>query len=112
MPLLIGSFILLIAGIILKLFPPKKINSLYGWRSNYAQKNQEIWDEAQRYGAKQLMYGGVFGIIVGYIIPYIFEKHSTDIAGIGFLVLVGVVFFRGEHYLRKKFDKEGNRIED
>ena len=41
--------------IILKLFSPKKINNIYGWRSNFAQKNQETWDEAQRYGAKQLI---------------------------------------------------------
>ncbi len=112
MPLLVGGIILLIAGIILKLFSPKKINSFYGWRSNYAQKNQETWDEAQRYGAKQLMYGGIIATIVGYILPKIFEEISRHFYGISFIVIVVLVIYRGEHHLRKKFNEEGNRKEN
>lgn len=111
MPLLVGGIILLIAGIILKLFPPTKINNFYGWRSNYAQKNKKTWNEAQKYGAKQLISGGIIAIIAGSILVKIFTELSKHFYGLVFLIIVVLVIYRVEHHLRKIFDEKGNRKE-
>lgn len=112
MPLLAGGIILLIAGIILKLFPPTKINNFYGWRSNYAQKNKETWDEAQRYGAKQLIAGGFIAIIAGSISVKIFAELSNHFHGLVFLIIVVLVIYRVENHLRERFDEKGNQKEN
>ncbi|MCE2786834.1 MAG: SdpI family protein [Bacteroidota bacterium] len=40
---MIISFILLLAGIILKYVPPKQINAFYGYRTGMSMKNADTW---------------------------------------------------------------------
>lgn len=64
---LVISVMVIVIGIIFRVFPPKKINGLYGYRTVTSMKNQEIWDYAQKLGALNLMYAGiligVFGLL-------------------------------------------------
>ena len=57
----------LIIGAIQYRFPPKKINNWYGYRTSTSQKNQETWDEANRYSAKYMIKIGVIVIVIGFI---------------------------------------------
>lgn len=55
----IGCFLAaapLIGGLILKIFPPKKINALYGYRTRRAASSQAAWDYAQRLCANVLLW--------------------------------------------------------
>jgi len=38
----------LIAGLLLKLAPPKEINDLYGFKTKATSRNQETWDYGHR----------------------------------------------------------------
>ncbi|MFF2912422.1 SdpI family protein [Paenibacillus sp. NPDC057934] len=50
------------ARLTVKKKPPKKINSLYGYRTKRSMKNQLLWDEANRYSAELMIrYGLVYG---------------------------------------------------
>ena len=74
-PQLIGVVFLLV-GYIQKRFPPKKINNLYGYRLPSAMKNQQTWDEANRYSAIQMIKGGAVLIIAGLLIAVIMVNIS------------------------------------
>lgn len=73
-PEVIG-LILIIMGFIQKTWPPKHINSLYGYRMPSSKQNQETWDEANRYSARYMIKVGasifVLGIIATILITFI-----------------------------------------
>lgn len=63
-PLALVGVIFILVGIIMLLFPPKKINFLYGYRTNLSMKTQENWDYSQKYSAKLIMVLGGFLILL------------------------------------------------
>ncbi|WP_460692574.1 SdpI family protein [Mucilaginibacter puniceus] len=71
-PQLIGVIILL-AGWIMVKYPPKKINYLYGYRTELSMKNQQTWDEANRFSARLMVKIGGVLIALGLIISLIFS---------------------------------------
>lgn len=56
----LGGIIFMAAGIFMYAFPPKKINSLYGYRTKSSMKSQDRWDFAQKYSAIRLVFAGLF----------------------------------------------------
>ncbi len=61
------------AGLFMLRFPPKKINFLYGYRTNASMRNQERWDFAQKYAAKEMMITGLVlaaSGVLGFIIDF------------------------------------------
>jgi uncharacterized membrane protein len=73
-PQLVG-LILLIIGLIMSRFPPKKINAYYGYRMPSAMKNQETWDEANSYSATYMVKAGLVTIAIGVMILVIQAMH-------------------------------------
>lgn len=65
-PQLIGAIFLLV-GYIQKKYPPKKINSLYGYRMPSSMKSQERWDEANRFSAIYIIKVGTILIVAGFL---------------------------------------------
>lgn len=65
-PEVIG-LIFIIVGFIQKTWPPKHINSLYGYRMPSSKQNQETWDEANRYSARCMIKVGAFIFVLGII---------------------------------------------
>ena len=101
----LSGFICLLAGIIMAKFPPKKINSFYGYRTNSSMKNQQRWDFAQKFSSIEmiklsilLMLSGVIGLII-----------KTDgligmIIGLALLIMMVIIlFFRVESAIKNEF---------
>src|SRR5690606_20975452 len=89
--LLLSGFIFIIAGGIMYFFPPKKINSLYGYRTARSMKNQKNWAFAQKYSAKALSVLGMVFILSSFIrmlLPFDNDQHA--LFGM-FLLIIGVV---------------------
>ena len=42
---------MLLLGWLLKKFPPKKINHLYGYRTQWSMKNEATWEAANTYSS-------------------------------------------------------------
>ncbi|ESU24162.1 hypothetical protein FEDK69T_05970 [Flavobacterium enshiense DK69] len=104
MPLLCG-IIFMIAGLVMYLFPPKKINSLYGYRTSSSMKSQQTWDFAQRFSAiKLLQIGAVLGLLT-FLQPFFgFEKESQTIIGIALtLAAVLSLLMLTERAIKNKF---------
>ncbi|MBE9586567.1 SdpI family protein [Mucilaginibacter sp. JRF] len=65
-PQLIGV-IFIIVGYIQQRFPPRKINPLYGYRMPSSMKNQQTWDEGNRYAARYMVRSGFVLTMLGVI---------------------------------------------
>ncbi|SHH60153.1 SdpI/YhfL protein family protein [Caloranaerobacter azorensis DSM 13643] len=101
---------MVIVGIILKIFPPKKINFISGYRTYLSMKNKETWEEGNRYSAKMLIVLGVISIIISFVIyKTVNPKISAIISTIVSLVLIILAIPLTELHLKKLFDKDGNR---
>ena len=61
------GLIFIILGIIFLLFPPKKINNYYGYRTTQSMQSQQKWDFAQIYSSKLMIWNGVVLIIFGML---------------------------------------------
>ncbi|RYU89560.1 SdpI family protein [Mucilaginibacter terrigena] len=68
-PHLIG-LIFILAGLIQKRYPPKKINSLYGYRTTRSMKNQQNWDEGNSYSTRLMIKCGLILFVAGIIITF------------------------------------------
>ena len=108
---MITSFILLLAGILLKYVPPKKINALYGYRTGKSMKNDETWKFANAYAAMWLIRINAFLFMVSIFL----YSWPMDIKNIeSYLVIpavagLAVVIYRTEKYLSILFDDKGMR---
>ena len=60
----ICPLIFLVVGVVFWMYPPKKINEFYGYRTTRSRKSQEAWDFAQKYSAKMMTVLGLVALIV------------------------------------------------
>lgn len=77
-PHLIG-LVFLIVGSIMRMYPPKYINGMYGYRTNSSMKNQETWDEANRFSARYTQRCGIVLVIIGIISVMILNNVSVPV---------------------------------
>lgn len=86
----------LMAGLFLKLCPPKKINLWYGIKTKVTSQNQQAWDYGHRVCAITLLIYSVLSILA-YIIILVLAKDFFNkyfylriVIGLAF-ALVGVI---------------------
>ena len=103
------GIIVIISGLMFKLFLPRRIDILYGYRTKLAVKNQDTWDVAQKYAANSL-------IILGFIHVALAFKLNELIADVSIsyqfnLCLIGLVVMLiwDEIHLRRVFNRDGSR---
>jgi len=100
------SCIFIMMGLITLKFPPKKINHLYGYRTKSSMKNQERWDFAQSYSAKEMIkWGGLYGLtaLIGFLPLFKGVILSTIVALSTLILLVVILFNRTEKAIAQKF---------
>lgn len=108
--LLTGS-VFIMAGALLRFFPPKKVNSLYGYRTTTSMRNAETWQLANRFAGRLMMQTGLLLAAVGALTFVLPVSPVTGLAaGIGMVVLtVFLQFHFTEKHLKKHFDEHGNK---
>lgn len=108
---MILTLVLLLIGLIWKYYPPKKINSLYGYRTAMSMKNEDTWRFANNYAAMWMVRVYAFLFMVA-IFLFSWPLPFKQIEGIMLApVLLGLVLIivRTESYLNTLFDKDGRR---
>lgn len=96
--------------------PPKKINSIYGYRTPRSTKNIETWKFAHHYSGKLWFQWGVILLPLSILPMFFLLGKSTDEIGtwgsiiclLQIIPLVGVIF-PTEAALKKTFDENGNK---
>jgi len=108
-PLLSGA-IFILAGLVMFVFPPKRINGLYGYRTSSSMKSQERWDFAQKHSPIEMMkFGGILMItsFLGLIIEP--NGNTPTIIGLGLMIaMIVVLVVRVEKTIKKRFPKESH----
>ncbi|HHW58524.1 MAG TPA: hypothetical protein GXX15_12985 [Clostridia bacterium] len=101
----------LLIGVVLKYFPPKKINYFYGYRTEFATKNEDVFKEANRYSADLFILFSILLFVIN-VIMFIFNVSSA-IMGISFGIYIIPLFisiiYLTEKHLHKIFDENGVR---
>jgi uncharacterized membrane protein len=87
----------------MKLWPPKKINHFYGYRTPRSTQNQLAWDEANAYSADLLMWAGISTLLIQLISYFVVGGHISILIPIGYyLVFVITSIFLTERRLKQK----------
>ena len=98
----------MLAGFIMLKFPPKKINSLYGYRTSSSMKNQERWDFSQKYSAMEMIKLAAI-LALSSIIGLIYNPDGKlgMFLGLGLMILMVVILLlRVEKEIKNKFGNE------
>lgn len=103
-PLITGP-IFMLAGLVMRAYPPKSINGLYGYRTPSSMQNQERWDFAQKYAAIEMIKMG--GLLLLTSILGLLPNVSNDFSlylGLGLmLVFIIILFVRVERAINQNF---------
>lgn len=104
--LLIGSFFVIL-GILGKIWPPKKINMWYGYRSSTSMQDQYSWDLGQQLAAKYMVLIGL-GMTAISFLPCVFQISSADKDRMSSVAIIGgalLIILLSEISLRKTLRK-------
>ncbi|NND64240.1 MAG: SdpI family protein [Flavobacteriaceae bacterium] len=102
---------MLILGLILQKFPPKKINHIYGYRTNRSMQNENTWNTANQYSSRLMVRMSLLSLIFPPLLYFIYPEYNFMITiVVNTLLIVSILWFT-ENHLKSKFDTQGNRIE-
>lgn len=101
------GILFLIIGLVLAFIPQKSISG-FGYKTPFAMKNLDTWNEANRFFGIISMIAGVIFIITGFLAYVnVIGTLSTNIYVV--LACLALSFIFTEIHLRKIFDKMGGR---
>lgn len=66
--LVLEGLIFMVTAWVARVWPPKKINLLYGYRTKRSMKSVENWEFAQAYSRRETFRGGVAMVLFGFIL--------------------------------------------
>ena len=80
----------LIAGLILKMHPPKNINKIYGFRTKLSTSSQEAWDYSHKVCANSLLIYAIPELLLwcAMLAVFMFYLHEYE----WLLFVIGFVF--------------------
>ncbi|MFC5271831.1 SdpI family protein [Adhaeribacter terreus] len=87
-----GSYLLLIfISLFFYLKPPRRINSLYGYRTARSMKNLENWHFANKISARYMLLGSMAGLIIFLLsVAFLRDQLSVSVLTTGNLVIMCV----------------------
>ena len=110
--IIISVFVLFI-GLVLKYYPPKAINGLYGFRTELSMKNLNTWNKGNEIAANLFIKGSMVLIFIK-LIQIIFIPNLAVFNTIIFLVaLVTTLILSAvltQIKLKKIFNSDGNKF--
>ena len=101
--------LLFLLSILFYKFPPKKINSLYGYRTVKAMQNQQIWDFANGIFNKNLLIYSGISLLGSLLLASFTSKELTWQPMLLVLLSVLVSIIKTERGLSDNYTEEGKR---
>jgi len=108
--------IMILFGTMFMKSAPKKINYIFGYRTDMSMKNRDTWEFAHKYiGRLWLRLGGLLIPITVIPLLFVIGKFESVVGTVGLIVsfintviLIVPIFFT-EKALNRAFNKNGNR---
>ena len=104
-PILTGPIVLIIM-LVVKKFPPKKINSLYGYRTKRSMARQEAWDFVQVYSTEEMIKYMIFYTLTSVIGLFLGDSESVFLVFLALLILIifmAIPIVKTEKELKQRF---------
>ena len=87
------GIILMVLFLLMKAFPPKNPNALYGFRTKRAMKTRSSWKLANEYFSGGGIILSSASVIIGILPTFLVAKYSTPITiGSTVVLLIGLYF--------------------
>ena len=102
---------MLLLGWLLKKFPPKKINHLYGYRTQRSMKNQASWEAANTYSSLVFFKVSLYSFFIPVVLYFLFPQLNVLITIITNTLLLLYVLYATEKHLKSRFDTQGNLLD-
>ena len=103
------AFMLFLAWV-LKKFPPKKINHLYGYRTNRSMKSQLAWESANKYSSLVFFNVCLYSFLIPVVFYFLYPQLNVLITIVINTLLLLYVLYATEKYLKTRFDTQGNPL--
>lgn len=100
--------LLFLFSLIFYFFPPKKINAIYGYRTNKSIKNDVIWQFANRVFTKEFLKYSAISLVAALVLVYTAKELTWQPMAI-MLLSLAVSVIKTEQQLNKNFDEEGKK---
>ena len=107
---------MVLLGILFYRKPPEAINPVFGYRSERSMKNIETWRYAHRLCGRLWIISGAVALACSPLLLFFIGDEVTTVGIVGGAVcfaqmvcMVCPIFFV-ESALKKRFDRDGNRI--
>ena len=100
--------LLFLFSIVFHFFPPKKINAIYGYRTNKTMKNDTIWQFANTFFTKEFMKYSAISLVAALVLAFISKELTWQPMAI-MLLSLAVSVVKTEQEINKNFDGDGNR---
>lgn len=101
--------LLFLMSLIFKVFPPKKINNWYGYRTHKSMQNQDIWDFANStFNNAFYKYAGI-SFLAGLALPTITPGQLSWQPMLLIMLSILVCIIKTERALSDNFSEEGKR---
>lgn len=96
----------IIAGIIMRLYPPRTINPFYGYKTTSSMKDQLRWDFAQKYSAKLMLKLGLINAVIALLSTALSINVTVSmVIGLTIVIIsVIVLIFKTEWALKCHFN--------
>lgn len=105
--IIVYGAIFIATGLLMKWFPPKKINSFYGYRTKRSMSSLQAWVFANKTSASIFLNLGVLLLVFGILVYVVFPERAHLITLIAMLLCAGGGIYYCERLLKKRFDKNG-----
>lgn len=104
MPFFMGS-VLCLTAVVMLVFPPKRINSFYGYRTPTSQSSPERWKFAQTYAARLMFFVGLVCVAVSMYTQFFDVSESFESTAGYIIMAVAIIFlfFKTESAIKSKF---------
>ena len=102
---------MLLLGWLLKKFPPKKINHLYGYRTQRSMKNQATWEAANTYSSLVFFKVSLYSFFIPVALYFLYPQQNVLFTIITNTLLLLYVLYATEKHLKARFDIQGNTLD-
>ena len=102
---------MLLLGWLLKKFAPKKINHLYGYRTQRSMKNQATWEVANTYSSLVFFKVSLYSFFIPVGLYFLYPQLNVLITVVTNTLLLLYVIYATEKQLKTRFDTQGNPLD-
>ena len=102
---------MLLLGWLLKKFPPKKTNHLYGYRTQRSMKNQATWEAANTYSSLVFFKVSLYSFFIPVALYFLYPQQNVLFTIITNTLLLLYVLYATEKHLKARFDIQGNPLD-